>query len=112
MWNRESDDATLPAMSPAGTAQSVAPAAETWTCIELRIDGATGEIETWVDSKSVAGLRQDNQPTPDIDQQWLQKPGYKPMLSAAKLGWESYAGQPNTVHYDDVAFAHERIGCD
>jgi len=111
MWNRESDDATLPAMSPAGTAQSVSPPAQTWTCIELRIDGGTGEIETWVDGKSVPGLRQDNQPTPDIDQQWLVKQGYKPMLSVAKLGWESYAGQPNTVNYDDVAFSHERIGC-
>ena len=93
MYNRESDDATLPALSPAGIALSVAPAAGQWTCIEFLIDQAQGHITTWVDDLEVPGLRIDAEPTPDIDQQWANKPDWKPQLADIKFGWESYAGQ-------------------
>jgi hypothetical protein len=111
MWNRESDDATLPALSPAGIALSVAPAADAWTCIEFMIDEAAGTLTTWVDDVAVAGLAVDPAPTPDVDPQWHQKPDWRPALADFKLGWESYAGQTMTLHIDDVALAGERIGC-
>jgi hypothetical protein len=112
MYNRESDDATLPALSPAGIALSVAPAAGQWTCIEFLIDQAQGHITTWVDDVEVPGLRIDAEPTPDIDQQWANKPDWKPQLADIKFGWESYAGQTMTLHFDDLALAATRIGCD
>lgn len=112
MWNRESDDATLPALSPAGIAQSTAPTPGAWTCVEFAIDGSLGELTTWVDGLEIAGLRVDAEPTPDIDQPWHGKPGWKPALTDFKLGWESYAGQTMTLYFDDVALAADRIGCD
>lgn len=111
MWNRESDDATLPVLSPAGIAQSLAPTPESWHCVEFTIDGDAGAIQTWVDGAEVAGLHVDADPTPDIDQQWHKKPGWKPALVDFKLGWESYAGQPMTLWFDDVALAAAPIGC-
>ncbi|MBA3548016.1 MAG: cellulose-binding protein [Nannocystis sp.] len=112
MYNRESDDATLPALSPAGIAMSAAPAPGQWTCIEFLIDEAAGHITTWVDDVEVAGLRVDGEPTPDLDQQWLNKPDWKPQLEDIKFGWESYAGQSMVLHFDDLALAGARIGCD
>jgi len=111
MWNRESDDATLPAMSPTGVATSVAPAAGSWMCIEFALDGAAGTITTWVDGASVAGLLEDGTPTPDIDAQWLTMASWRPHLTDAKFGWESYAGQADIVWFDDIALGGHRIGC-
>jgi hypothetical protein len=111
MWNRESDDATLPALSPAGTAQSVALPAQTWRCVEFAVNGPAGTIETWVDGARVAGLVVDGEATPDIDEPWLRKAGWAPSLSDFKLGWEAYAGQANTLWFDDVALASAPIGC-
>jgi hypothetical protein len=111
MWNRESDDATLPALSPAGIALSLAPAAGAWTCVEFMIDEDAGEIATWVDGAEVSGLRVDAEPTPDVDQQWHQKAMWRPSLSDFKVGWESYAGQSMTLWIDEVALAGARIGC-
>ena len=112
MYNRESDDATLPTLSPAGIAQSLAPTPQQWTCIEFMIDQDLGQITTWVDGAEVPGLRVDAEPTPDLDQQWFNKPGWKPDLEDVKFGWESYAGQTMTLYFDDVALAGARIGCD
>lgn len=111
MWNRESDDATLPAMSPAGVATSLPLPVDTWTCIELAVDGTNGDIDTWVDGTEIDGLSVDGTPTPDIDQQWLAKAGYLPIPDDFALGWESYGGDANTLFIDDVAIASERIGC-
>jgi hypothetical protein len=112
MWNRESDDATLPALSPAGIALSAAPAAGAWTCVEFMIDEDQGLLATWVDGAAVPGLAVDAEPTPDIDAQWHNKSMWRPALADFKLGWESYAGQAMTLHIDDVALASERVGCD
>lgn len=112
MYNRESDDATLPTLSPTGIAASVAPTPGQWTCIEFLIDQAQGQITTWVDGAEVAGLRVDAEPTPDLDQQWYNKPDWKPTLQDIKFGWESYAGQTMVLHLDDLALAAARIGCD
>lgn len=113
MYNRESDDATLPAIDMAGLAKSVQPATLKWTCVELMVDENTGFIDTWVDGTEVAGLHEDGLPTQDVDQQWLTgKPSWKPSLSDFALGWESYSGQDMTLWFDDVALSSARIGCD
>jgi hypothetical protein len=110
MWNRESDDATMPALSPVGISKSVAPATNQWHCVEFMVDGDKGFMQTWVDDAEVLGLHVDSMPTPDVDQQWLNK-AWKPSLVDWKLGWESYAGQDMTLWFDDVALAAQRIGC-
>ncbi len=111
MWNRESDDATLPSLSPAGIAQSVQPAPGTWRCVEFMVDGAQGQLQTWVDGAAVAGLQVDASSTPDIDMQWHSKSDWKPSLVDLRLGWESYAGQDMTLWFDDVAVDTKRVGC-
>ena len=112
IWNRESDDATLPELSPTGTALSVSPSIQAWHCVELMVDGSTGQMQTWMDGSEIAGLHEDGVPTADIDKQWLTKIGWKPTLVDFKLGWESYAGQDMTLWFDDVALGPARLGCD
>lgn len=111
MWNRESDDATLPALSPAGIAQSRVLPANQWLCVELMVDGAAGRLRTWVDGAEIAGLTIDGTSTPEIDEPWLRKTGWRPALKDFALGWESYAGQPMTLWFDDVALDGARVGC-
>lgn len=112
MWNRESDDATLPSLSPAGIALSLAPNPQQWTCVEFMIDQDTPELRTWIDGDEVTGLVVDAEPTPDVDQQWHGKADWKPVLEDIKLGWESYAGQTMRIYFDDIALASTRIACD
>jgi hypothetical protein len=111
MWNRASDDATLPVLSPMGIALSVPLPAQQWSCLEFMVDETAAELRTWVDGTEVAGLHVDGAPTPEVDQQWHNKPGWKPTLTDFKLGWESYAGQPMILHFDDVALSAAPIGC-
>jgi hypothetical protein len=113
MWNRESDDATLPALSPTGIAASRALPANQWLCIEFNVDGTAtpAAMRTWVDGVEVPGLHVDATPTPDLDEQWLRKPSSRPTLTDFSLGWESYAGQAMTLWFDDVALDRARIGC-
>lgn len=112
MWNRASDDATLPVLSPAGIALSVPLPAQQWACVEFMIDESAGHLQTWVDGAEVAGLHLDSEPTPEVDQQWLSKPDWKPQITDFKLGWESYAGATMTLYFDDVALSAAPIGCD
>ncbi|MEU8635722.1 cellulose-binding domain-containing protein [Amycolatopsis sp. NPDC048633] len=109
-WNRESDDATLPAQSPAGVAQSVPLPTGTWSCFEFEIDGAAGQLRTWLGSAEVPGLVVDGVPTPDVDQQWLGR-AWHPAVTDLRLGWESYGTDPDTLWFDDVALGNSRIGC-
>lgn len=109
-WNRESDDATLPAQSPAGVAQSVPLATGTWSCFEFEVDGPGGQLRTWLDGAEVPGLVVDGVPTPDVDQQWLAR-AWHPSLTDLRLGWESYGTDPDTLWFDDVATGPARIGC-
>jgi hypothetical protein len=110
MYNRQSDDATLPTLSPTGVGDSTMPAASTWVCIETHVDQKAGTIDTWVDGKEVAGLVENGTAVPDISTQWLSK-AWKPTLTNVRFGWESYAGQTMTLWFDDVAVANHRIGC-
>jgi len=111
MWNRESDDATLPSLSPVGIAKSTSLPPMTWACVEFMVDGASRNLKTWVDGKEIEGLIVDAAPTPDVDQNWLNNANWKPSLQDFRLGWESYAGQTMTLWFDDVALAPARIGC-
>ena len=108
-WNRESDDATLPAQSPAGVALSEPLPVDTWTCVEFQISGSN--LSTWVDGDLVEGLVVDGVATHDVDEQWLSKSGWNPDLADLRLGWESYGNDADTLWYDDVAFGPSRIGC-
>ena len=111
MWNRKSDDATLPELSPVGISMSKAIPALTWTCIEFAIDSNAGTLKTWVDGNAVAGLEVDGTATPDVDRRWLQRANWKPALMDFKLGWEQYSNVANTLWFDDIALSTSRIGC-
>jgi hypothetical protein len=111
MWNRESDDATLPELSPTGISMSWAPQVDQWSCIQFYVDEEQGYMETWVDEKRIEGLVLDDEPTPDVDAQWLRKPDWSPHLIDAKFGWEGYGGGFSQVWFDDVALGSVPIGC-
>ena len=111
IWNREKDDATLPELSPTGTALSLAPTVKEWHCVEFALHRPSGNVETWVNGAAVAGLQADGTPTTDIDGQWSR--GQSAVdLTAALFGWESYGGDAQTLWFDDVALGNARIGCD
>lgn len=110
MWNRELDDATLPELSPTGMSMSIKPPAHEWLCIEFLVDGDAGTLSTWVDGDLIEGLVIDGEPTPDVDNQWLNMP-WKPELTDARFGWESYGGAPMTLWYDDIVLSQSPIGC-
>jgi len=111
MWNRQSDDATLPDQSPAGVAQSVQLPVNAWTCVEFSVSGADGQIHTWVNGSAVPGLTEDGVPTPNVDDQWLGRT-WRPKLTDLKLGWESYGGGGSDgLWFDDVALGTSRLGC-
>ena len=110
VYNRQSDDATLPVLSPTGVGESVALAEQRWTCVEFHVDETAGTIDTWVDGNEVAGLVEDGTPVPDVSAHWLSRAGgWKPQLADLRLGWESYSGQSMTLWFDDVALSGQRI---
>lgn len=109
MYNRESDDATLPDLSPQGIAASAALPANTWKCFEYHL-GADGTIETWLDSTAIAGLTVKSGTTNANAGQWTRG-NYKPKVSGIYFGWESYGGDTNTFWYDDISISSTRVGC-
>jgi hypothetical protein len=109
-FNRASDDATLPEQSPAGVALSAPLPVNTWNCVEFKVDGRDGTMQTWLNGTSVPGLLEDGVPTHDIDSQWLNRT-WRPALTDLKLGWESYGSGADTLWYDDVAVSAMRNGC-
>lgn len=110
-WNRKSDDATLPELSPLGISMSTPIPALTWTCVEFAIDGSARTLKTWVDGTAIAGMEIDATSTPEVDRRWLQRGPFQPALVDFKLGWEQYAATANTLWFDDVALHTSRIGC-
>ncbi|MFF9106168.1 cellulose-binding domain-containing protein [Streptomyces rubrogriseus] len=109
-WNRESDDATLPAQSPAGVALSRPLPTDSWQCLRFAIDTTAAGLDTWLGDEQVPGLHADGVPTQDVDQQWLAR-GTAPRPTALRLGWESYATGDDAVWFDDVAVGSAPIGC-
>ncbi|MEU6854992.1 cellulose-binding domain-containing protein [Actinacidiphila alni] len=108
-WNRETDDATLPAQSPAGVSLSTPLPTGTWQCLRFAIDTTAPKLDTWLDDDQVAGLHADGVPTQDIDQQWLARTA-PPRPTALRLGWESYGTGDDTLWFDDVAAGSSPIG--
>ena len=109
MYNRESDDATLPDLSPQGIAASTALATNTWQCFEYHL-GADGTIETWLDGTAIDALTvKDGTPNENAGQ-W-QRSGSAPKITGIYFGWESYGGDTNTFWYDDIVIDSSRVGC-
>ena len=109
MYNRESDDATLPDLSPQGVAASTALPTGSWECFEYHV-GTDGSIETWLNGDAIAGLTSMPGVSNPNAGQW-QRSSIKPKPSAVYFGWESYGGDTNTFWYDDVAISSSRVGC-
>ncbi|KAM7197211.1 hypothetical protein V8F20_006760 [Naviculisporaceae sp. PSN 640] len=109
MYNRESDDATLPDLSPQGIATSKALPANSWQCFEYHL-GPDGSIETWLNDSVVPGLTSKPGVSNPNAAQW-QRSSIKPKITAVYFGWESYGGDTNTFWYDDIAISSTRVGC-
>ncbi|MGV9288259.1 cellulose-binding domain-containing protein [Streptomyces sp. NPDC003719] len=109
-WNRETDDATLPAQSPAGVALSRPLPTGSWQCLRFAIDTSAPKLDTWLGDEQVPGLHADGVPDQDIDQQWLARTA-PPRPTAFRLGWESYGTGDDTLWFDDVAVGSSPIGC-
>jgi len=109
MYNRESDDATLPDLSPQGIATSAALPTGSWQCFEYHL-GPDGTIETWLNGNAVAGLTSKPGVANANAAQW-QRSSIKPKVTAIYFGWESYGGDANTFWYDDISVSSTRVGC-
>ncbi|KAK4655078.1 hypothetical protein QC762_404920 [Podospora pseudocomata] len=109
MFNRESDDATLPDLSPQGVATSAALPTGSWQCFEYHL-GPDGTIETWLNDKVITGLTSKPGTANPNAAQW-QRSSIKPKVTAINFGWESYGGDTNTFWYDDIVVSSTRVGC-
>lgn len=107
MYNRESDDATLPDLSPNGIAASEALPAGSWQCFEYHL-ATDGTIETWLNGEVIDALTTTG--TNANAAQWTRA-AYVPKIEGVYFGWESYGGATNTFWYDDVAISSTRVGC-
>lgn len=110
MYNRESDDATLPDLSPQGIATSKALPTGSWQCFEYHI-GTDGTIETWLNNATIAGLTVKSGVSNPNAAQW-QRSSLKPKITGVNFGWESYGGDANTFWYDDIVVSSTRVGCE
>lgn len=109
MYNRESDDATLPDLSPNGIAASAALPTGDWQCFEYHL-GTDGTIETWLNGDVIAGLTiKDGVPNENAAQ-W-QRSTTTPKITGIYFGWESYGGDTNTFWYDDIVVSSTPVGC-
>ena len=108
-YNRESDDATLPELSPQGIASSAALPTGSWQCFEYHV-GSDGTLETWLNGNAIAGLSYGPKITNPNAAAWGRS-SIIPKPTAVYFGWESYGSDTNTLWYDDVAIAASRIGC-
>ncbi|KAI9151512.1 Polysaccharide monooxygenase [Paramyrothecium foliicola] len=109
MYNRESDDATLPDLSPQGVAASAPLAAGEFQCFEYHL-GTDGTIETWLNGNAISALQAGPNANNPYGSQW-QRASYKPKVKGIYFGWESYGGDTNTFWYDDVVVSSTRVGC-
>lgn len=109
MYNHESDDATLPDLSPQGIANSKAIPANKWQCLEYHLY-PDGTIATWLNNKPVRGLTYQPTKSKSYTNGWKNS-SPKAKISGVYFGWESYSGDANTLWYDDIAISSKRIGC-
>lgn len=109
MYNRETDDATLPDLSPNGIAASAPLPTGSFQCFEYHL-GPSGTVETWLNGKAIPALTVTSGTTNVNADQWT-KSSIKPKITAVYFGWESYGGDVNTFWYDDIAISSTRVGC-
>ncbi|MFG3140261.1 cellulose-binding domain-containing protein [Streptomyces sp. NPDC048211] len=109
-WNRETDDATLPAQSPVGVGLSKPLPTDSWQCLRFAVDTSAPALDTWLDDEQVPGLHADGVPTQDVDQQWLAR-STPPRPTSLRLGWESYGTGDDTLWFDDVVVGSSPVGC-
>ncbi|KAI0007589.1 hypothetical protein F4779DRAFT_642905 [Xylariaceae sp. FL0662B] len=109
MYNRESDDATLPDLSPQGIAASTALPTGEWQCFEYHV-GSDGTIETWLNDEAIEGLTSKAGVANSNAAQW-QRSSVNPKPTGVYFGWESYGGDTNTFWYDDIAVSSTKVGC-
>lgn len=109
-WNRESDDATLPAQSPVGVGLSRPLPTDSWQCVRFAVDTTAPQLDTWLNEEQVPGLHADGVPTQDVDQQWLSRTT-PPRPTALRLGWESYGTGDDTLWFDDVVVGSSPVAC-
>jgi len=108
MYNRETDDATLPNLSPDGVAASSPLTTGSFQCFEYHL-GTDGKIETWLNGNAVSGLFAGPGTSNPYSSQWGS--AYKPKVKGVYFGWESYGGDVNTLWYDDISISSTRVGC-
>jgi polysaccharide lyase-like protein len=82
-----------------------------WACAEWRFDGATSEMQLWIDGTEVEGLHVIRNGTRcrtlPSDAPWIP-----PVFSRIDLGWESYqADVERAIWVDDFVLDARRIGC-
>ncbi len=113
VWNRQSDDATLPDQSPTGVAQSVVVPTGAWECLEFSVSGTSGQINTWYNGVLVPGLTENGTVTQSVNDQWVNGSGanWRPKLTDLKFGWENYSNGTDGLWFDDVVLSTSRIGC-
>ncbi|KAG8665354.1 hypothetical protein FPOAC2_10431 [Fusarium poae] len=109
MFNHESDDATLPDLSPDGIAASKNIPANQWQCLEYHLS-PDGTIATWLNDSPVKGLVYKPSEPSSYTNGWKNS-NPKPKIQGVYFGWESYSGAANTFWYDDIAVSSKRIGC-
>jgi hypothetical protein len=109
MYNRESDDATLPDLSPVGISTSATLPTGSWQCFEYHL-GTDGSIQTWLNGAAVAGLTVGGGASNANAGGWTRST-IIPKPSAVYFGWESYGGDTNTFWYDDIVVSSSRVGC-
>jgi hypothetical protein len=112
-WNWYGTDSTLPDTDMAGAAQSVAPMANTWVCLEFHIDSSTGNIEFWYNGASTTTPGLSWNGTAAAYQTGWTGGGWKSGIAPTSLGlgWGSFNGVMMTTWFDDVALGTSRIGC-
>lgn len=109
MYNRETDDATLPDLSPNGIAASKALPTGSWQCFEYHL-GSDGSVETWLNGQAISALTVKSGVSNPNAAQWTRS-GSKPKITGIYFGWESYGGDTNTFWYDDIVISSNRTGC-
>jgi len=82
-----------------------------WACAEWRFDGATSEMQLWIDGIEVESLHVTGNGTRcrtlPGDSPWIP-----PVFSRIDMGWESYqADVERSIWLDDFVLGAERIGC-
>jgi len=82
-----------------------------WACAEWRFDGATSEMQLWIDGTEVEGLHVIGNGTRcrtlPADSPWVP-----PVFSRVDMGWESYqADSERSIWLDDFVLGAQRIGC-